>query len=105
MKSKPCKTTSQASKPARVVKKVNKAPKKAEEPKVNKEMRFIKQLFCLIGGTLLLIAMCMLLLVVVSGCTYSCTNVQTEGQASDVVDETQTNDPEVEPSLQFPLKI
>ncbi len=37
-----------------------------------------------------------------TGCTYSITLVHTEGQASDVVDETATNTPQT--SFSIPLK-
>ena len=39
---------------------------------------------------------------VMCSCTYSITMVHTEGQASDVVDETQTNTPDVKTSLSIP---
>lgn len=38
------------------------------------------------------------LLMVLSGCTYSITQVHTEG-ANDVVDETQSNTPHVSPTI------
>ena len=36
-------------------------------------------------------------------CTYSITQVHTEGTASDVVDETQSNTPEVSPTIDLPI--
>lgn len=47
---------------------------------------------------LILIAMMSILM----GCTYSITQVHTEGLADDVVDETQTNDPEISPTVSIP---
>jgi len=38
-----------------------------------------------------------------SSCTYSITQVHTQGQASDVVDETATNTPDISPNLNIPL--
>lgn len=43
-----------------------------------------------------------LMLTVLPCCTYSITQVHTEGQASDVVDETATNTPST--SLTLPIK-
>ena len=48
---------------------------------------------------ILLIAFCLIL----NGCTYSITMVHTEGQASDVVDETQTNTPDVKTDMNIPM--
>lgn len=39
---------------------------------------------------------------ILMGCSYSITQVHTEGVADDVVDETQTNDPEVSPTVSIP---
>lgn len=39
---------------------------------------------------------------VLTSCTYSITMVHTEGQASDVVDETQTNTPDVKADVSIP---
>jgi len=52
----------------------------------------LKNLF-LTGATLLLL----------SGCTYSITMVHTEGQATDVVDETATNTPST--SVSVPVSV
>lgn len=41
-------------------------------------------------------------LIALTSCTYSITMVHTEGQASDVVDETLTNTPKVDPVLSIP---
>ena len=38
-----------------------------------------------------------------SSCTYSITMVHTEGTASDVVDETATNSPDVRPDITIPI--
>lgn len=45
-------------------------------------------------------------LMVLEACTYSITMVHTEGQASDVVDETSTNTPStsVNPNFNIPLR-
>lgn len=41
--------------------------------------------------------------VAISSCTYSITMVHTEGTASDVVDETATNSPNVSPDIKIPI--
>ena len=45
-----------------------------------------------------------LLFFILSSCTYSINMVHTQGQASDVVDETQRADPDVKTDLSIPLK-
>ena len=42
------------------------------------------------------------ILIILSGCTYSINMVHTEGSASDVVDETQANTPNVSPTVSIP---
>lgn len=44
-----------------------------------------------------------LMLIFLTGCTYSITQVHTEGMASDVVDEEQRADPDVSPNISVPL--
>jgi hypothetical protein len=44
-------------------------------------------------------------LLLTSGCTIAINLTHTEGTASDIVDETQTNDPTVDPSLQVPAGV
>ena len=61
--------------------------------------------FCLIGATMLFIALSFCLLVTMTGCTYSINNVQTEGKASDVVDETDNVEPNISPTIELPLNI
>lgn len=39
-----------------------------------------------------------------SSCTYSITQVHTSGYASDVVDETQSNEPDVSPTVSVPAE-
>lgn len=39
---------------------------------------------------------------ILCGCTYSINMVHTQGEASDVVDETQANEPDVKPNLNLP---
>jgi hypothetical protein len=39
-----------------------------------------------------------------AGCTYSISLVHTEGQASDIIDENQTANPNISPNLNIPLK-
>lgn len=46
-----------------------------------------------------LIITAMLSLICLTGCTYSITQVHTQGQASDVVDETATNTPSTSVSI------
>lgn len=41
-------------------------------------------------------------LLALTSCTYSITMVHTEGQATDVVDETATNSPDVSPTVSIP---
>lgn len=36
------------------------------------------------------------------GCTYSINMVHSEGQATDVIDETQTNEPDISPEITIP---
>jgi hypothetical protein len=57
-----------------------------------------RQDFRMINLVFILIIPCL------AACTYSITQVHTEGVASDVVDETQTAQPDVSPTLQVPLK-
>ena len=40
---------------------------------------------------------------ILHACTYSITMVHTEGTASDVVDETATNTPNVSPTIKIPV--
>jgi hypothetical protein len=40
----------------------------------------------------------------VSGCTYSINMVHTAGQASDVIDEVQSNEPDVSPTIAIPVQ-
>jgi len=44
-----------------------------------------------------------LIFVLLSGCTYSVTNIQTRGVASDLVDEEQEATADVKPVLHIPL--
>lgn len=43
-----------------------------------------------------------LLIALLTSCTYSINMVHTEGHASDVVDETQTAQPDINPTLSIP---
>jgi len=45
------------------------------------------------------ILLCLVMCVVMTACTYSITMVHTEGEASDVVDETATNTPTTKVSI------
>lgn len=49
------------------------------------------------------ISIAILSLWILVGCTYSITMVHTNGQASDVVDETQSNKPDVKTDLNLPI--
>lgn len=44
-------------------------------------------------------------LLFLSACTYSINMVHTQGQADDVVDETQENRPEVSPNVSIPASV
>lgn len=44
-----------------------------------------------------------LILLLCQSCTISITQTQSEGHASDLVDTSQTNDPEVSPTLSLPV--
>jgi len=44
----------------------------------------------------------LLVYVLVAGCTYTITMVQTDGKAADVVDETATNTPNISPTVSIP---
>lgn len=58
--------------------------------------------------TILFIVMALLAVILIStamcGCTYSITQMHTEGTASDVVDETATNTPTTTANATIPLK-
>ncbi len=43
--------------------------------------------------------------IVFSGCTIAFHNVSTSGKASDVIDETQENTPDISPNIEVPLAI
>lgn len=45
------------------------------------------------------ITMMFMMMIIMTGCTYSITMVHTEGQATDVVDETATNTPSTSVSI------
>lgn len=51
------------------------------------------------------ISLVLLALLLSSSCTIAINLTHTEGTASDIVDETQTNDPTVDPTLQFPAGV
>lgn len=42
------------------------------------------------------------MMILLSSCTYSINMVHTQGKASDVVDETQSNQPDISPTLDLP---
>jgi len=44
------------------------------------------------------------LVILLGGCTYNVSVMHTEGQASDMIDETQTANPNITPSLNIPVK-
>lgn len=44
-----------------------------------------------------------ILMAILSGCTYSITMVHTQGVASDVVDEVQSAEPDIKADLSLPL--
>jgi len=55
--------------------------------------------------SLLIVFACIFfLLICFPSCTESITVISSQGKASDMVDETQTNDPEVDPTLSIPVK-
>jgi hypothetical protein len=45
---------------------------------------------------------CLILFLLMAGCTYSITMVHTQGEASDVVDEQQTPSTQISPNLSVP---
>jgi len=49
--------------------------------------------------------LCLLSVSLVVGCTYSLNVVHTQGTASDTVDETQSNQPDVSPTLSIPAAV
>ncbi len=57
----------------------------------------MKDLFFLIA-LILIISLCFIL----SGCTYSVTLAHTEGQTTDLIDESQTAQPDVKANLTIP---
>jgi len=50
----------------------------------------------------LLILLIGALKIILVGCTYSINMVHTQGQASDVVDETQSTEPDISPNITIP---
>lgn len=110
MKSNTCKNSSSRSKPEaanakkvkKVVKEDVKKPNKVEEIKCDGTLKQILYLLC---GCITFIIITAIFVIAMTGCSYSINNVQTEGEASDVVDETQTNDPNIAPSLTVPIKL
>lgn len=106
MKSKTSKSTSSHSKTSSAsVRKSNKQAKKDVLNSNISEESYIIKIIYMLGGALLFIGLTFALLLLTSACTYSINNVQTEGKASDVVDETQTNEPDISPTLSLPLSI
>lgn len=61
----------------------------------------MKEIFAFLGG-LFLAFMIGIIVCLFSGCTYSINMVDTHGEAADVVDETETVDPEFNPTLSLP---
>jgi len=45
-----------------------------------------------------------LMLALLSSCTYSVNLIHTQGNASDVIDEEQKNDPTVSPTMNIPIE-
>lgn len=42
---------------------------------------------------------------ITSGCTYNISMVHTEGQASDVIDSTQSAEPDISPNISIPASV
>lgn len=63
----------------------------------------LKEFFLVLGSMFIIILM-LIMIISVTGCTYSINMVHTEGTASDVVDETDEVEPEISPTLSIPLK-
>jgi hypothetical protein len=64
-----------------------------------------KELFKDIRDGLALILVMVIILTYCSGCTMSLNMVGSQGKAQDIVDEEQTNDPKVDPSLTIPSSV
>lgn len=62
----------------------------------------MNKLFGLIAGVFVLSILTMILALMMTSCTYSINMVDTHGAAEDVVDETETIDPEIDPTLNIP---
>ena len=51
----------------------------------------------------ILMVMCSLIFML-SGCTYSINMAHTQGTATDLIDETQSNEPNVSPNVSIPIR-
>lgn len=58
--------------------------------------------FFVLGGSFVLAMLIGIIVVLFAGCTYSINMVDTHGKAADVVDETETIDPKIDPTLTLP---
>lgn len=58
---------------------------------------------CLIGGSMIMAILTAILLLLFTSCTFSINMVHTQGEASDVVDETDDVNPDISPTLSVPL--
>lgn len=50
-----------------------------------------------------LVVLCLSLICLMGSCTYSINMVHTDGDASDVIDENQSADPNISPEIEIPL--
>lgn len=60
------------------------------------------KIFAIVTGFFVLGVMTMMIILMSTSCTYSINMVDTHGAADDVVDETETVDPEFNPTLSLP---
>ena len=65
----------------------------------------MKELISFVFSLFFVFIITLIISLFLTGCTYSINMVHTEGSASDVVDETQTSDPTISPTLKIPVKL
>lgn len=106
MKSKSSTKSSEHSKPkTAIVRKSNKENGKKHDKEIvekSKPISTLGQACFLIGGSITFIILTAIFVIIMTACTYSINMVDTHGKAADVVDETETIDPKIDPTLNLP---
>lgn len=67
----------------------------------NTKKNSLYDMFLIIGASIVAMLLCFLLLSILCGCTMSFQNIATHGKASDIVDESQTAQPDI--SAEVPI--